>query len=153
MTLRAFYQRVFVCLLLGLSPLAAKRVYATSAPQPVSSVQTDKTPVPRPVKGDPLAIEAKDDFSKGFRQVGRGFKKGTRATGKAFQTAGKVVGRSFKKVGVSLKNVFSGPKEDISERDLSSPSSELDSVGNDIAESPVSKQWVQEPRRSSLAFE
>ena len=86
-----------------------------------------------------LASGAKDDFSGGFKSVGRGFEKGTKVTGRAFKKAGTTVGRTFKKVGLTIKNWFTGgsSKSTVEERDLNEsatqyvPEGELDAVGDE----------------------
>ncbi len=105
------------------------------------------------------AAEAKDDFSGGFKKVGRGFKNGAKATGRGFKKAGVTTGRAFKKAGVAtgrgfkkfgvmVKNFFTGKKSKqqensyIEESTLSSSQSyeesnvvrenqDLDAVGNE----------------------
>lgn len=83
------------------------------------------------VNNEAPAVKAKEEFSSGFKGVGRGFKNGTKATGRGFKkaghvmgngfkTAGKTVGRSFKKAGVAIRNFFTGRRSDniVEEREI-----------------------------------
>ena len=126
---------VFTVAMLSAQPRLLRAEEDYRASDAAGSVEVNSDEASSPSTSD--AVEAGNEFSDGFKKVGRGIKTGALVTGKA-----------FKKAGLAIKNYFTGnSSRSVEERDLGSqgsaqPASEsddsnynsnLDRVGNSPA--------------------